>query len=326
MALVLAFGAVIVAALTRLLVPWLTKRLLRIAIERLPETQRERFSEEWASHIDEVRGEIRKAAFALGCIFAGLQMASLLKSREPSRFYRVRADHTQRREENQNEQRTSDVEEPFTQFHFHCPCGQITLSGEKTVTCTGCGVSLGIRRVREHRQRRDSVTYYGIRILPVSQVERHNHAPNAAVPTPIGTIISRLGSRFKAALANRGRVLSVEKQLRHTNTMLNVEAQGVHDIPEEPRARPVINEWARMPLREGVHVKVGPTCLDGKPHPHAGKTGRITRFMEIYSDPHWFGRPAAMIEIDAAVWPRRFIWVSLQCLEVLSEDSHAEDL
>jgi uncharacterized protein involved in exopolysaccharide biosynthesis len=61
----------------------LTKRLLRIAIERLPEAQRERFSEEWASHINEVTGEISKIAVALGCISAAQQIASLSKSAEP---------------------------------------------------------------------------------------------------------------------------------------------------------------------------------------------------------------------------------------------------
>jgi hypothetical protein len=89
-ALVLAFGAMITVVLTPLFgdkltiwMPWFTKRLLRIAIERLPEAQRERFSEEWASHINEVTGEISKVAFALGCISAAQQMASLSKSGEP---------------------------------------------------------------------------------------------------------------------------------------------------------------------------------------------------------------------------------------------------
>ena len=93
-ALVLAFGAIIAATLLlgpklNVWIRWLTKRLLRIAIERLPEAQRERFSEEWASHINEVSGEISKFAVALGYIFAAPEMASLLKSREPSRFYRL---------------------------------------------------------------------------------------------------------------------------------------------------------------------------------------------------------------------------------------------
>ena len=89
-ALALAVVAVIAAVLARFFVDklniWmrsLTKRLLRIAIERLPEAQRERFSEEWASHINEVAEEISKIAVALGCISAAQQMASLSKSAEP---------------------------------------------------------------------------------------------------------------------------------------------------------------------------------------------------------------------------------------------------
>lgn len=89
-ALALALGAIITAVLIRFFVdrlkmwmPWLTKRLLRIAIDRLAEAQRERFSEEWASHINEVTGEISKVAVALGCISAAQQMASSSKPAEP---------------------------------------------------------------------------------------------------------------------------------------------------------------------------------------------------------------------------------------------------
>jgi hypothetical protein len=89
-ALVLAFGGMITALLTRFFgdevkawMPWFTKRLLRIAIERLPEGQGERFSEEWASHINEVPGELVKVVVALGCVSAAQEMASLLKYGEP---------------------------------------------------------------------------------------------------------------------------------------------------------------------------------------------------------------------------------------------------
>ena len=62
------------------------------------------------------------------------------------------------------------------QFHFHCSCGAITITGERTVTCTGCGITLGVRRVRTHRQRSDTVTYYGgtfnCRTIPVRRVEK----------------------------------------------------------------------------------------------------------------------------------------------------------
>jgi hypothetical protein len=90
-ALMLAFGGMITAVLARLFgdelkawMPWFTRRLLRIAIERLPEVQRERFSEEWASHINEVPGEIGRIAIALGCVSAAEEMASLFTYGEPA--------------------------------------------------------------------------------------------------------------------------------------------------------------------------------------------------------------------------------------------------
>jgi curved DNA-binding protein CbpA len=81
-----------------------------------------------------------------------------------------------------------------------------------------------------------------------------------------------------------------------------------------------VHEWGHQDLEvEGVHVRVGPTRPDGRPHPHAGKTGRITRFIHLYSDPYWLGRPSAMIQLDPGIRLGGFIWVSTECLEVLSE-------
>ena len=68
------------------------------------------------------------------------------------------------------------------QFRFQCSCGATTVSGEKTVTCIGCGAHLGIRRVRRQRQRQGSVAYYGSRTLPVRRVERHRQQPGIAAP------------------------------------------------------------------------------------------------------------------------------------------------
>lgn len=91
-ALAVAFAAMIATVLNRLSgdkfkawMPWFTDELLRIAIRRLPEAGRERFSEEWASHLDEVSGEMSKVLVALGCVSAGRQMALSLKSGEPVR-------------------------------------------------------------------------------------------------------------------------------------------------------------------------------------------------------------------------------------------------
>jgi uncharacterized protein involved in exopolysaccharide biosynthesis len=91
-ALALAIAAMIATVLNRLSgdklkawMPWFTDELLRIAIRRLPDAGRERFSEEWASHLDEVSGQISKVLVALGCVSAGRQMALSLKSAEPVR-------------------------------------------------------------------------------------------------------------------------------------------------------------------------------------------------------------------------------------------------
>jgi hypothetical protein len=68
------------------------------------------------------------------------------------------------------------------QFRFLCSCGATMVSGEKTVTCAGCGANLGIRRVRRQRQQRDSVAYYGSRTLPVRRVERVRQNLDTASP------------------------------------------------------------------------------------------------------------------------------------------------
>jgi len=155
------------------------------------------------------------------------------------------------------------------QFRFQCACGAAMVSGEKSVTCTGCGSHLGIRKVRRHRQRPDSVTYYGSRAIPVRRVE----------------VFRR------------------------------------RSIPEEPQWHSFFDS-----LAEGVHVKVGLTRPDGTPHPHAGKTGRITRLTNAFTNPYWSGLPSAVVKLDPGIEPRGFIWVSLQCLEVLPADSGQTDL
>ena len=85
-----------------------------------------------------------------------------------------------------------------------------------------------------------------------------------------------------------------------------------------------LHKWDQQdPKVDGVHVRVGPTRPDGRPHPHAGKTGRITRFINLYSDPYWLGLPSAMIQLDPGITLRGFIWVSIKCLEVLPKNTSA---
>jgi hypothetical protein len=88
--LALAVGGLLAALLTRILgeevkswMPWFTARLLLVATEHLPEEHRERFAEEWASHVNEVPGDIGKIITAVGCIAAAHEMASLLENGEP---------------------------------------------------------------------------------------------------------------------------------------------------------------------------------------------------------------------------------------------------
>jgi hypothetical protein len=51
--------------------PWLTRKLITVGACILPEAERARLIEEWASHIDEVPGEISKILAAIGFIVAG---------------------------------------------------------------------------------------------------------------------------------------------------------------------------------------------------------------------------------------------------------------
>ena len=234
------------------------------------------------------------------------------------------------------------------QFRFQCSCGAAIVTGERTVTCPECGHTLGVHRVRRRRQhRRDSVTYYGS-ALPVRRAESHGQEPNpsAATPnTPIGPrwaipahrvekrrteavtpstpVSSRLLVFLKSILAKWSDLLKasrVEKDSQRTNQETHVEAQEVVlEVHEEPRGPGVVGEPLIRPLRAGMHVKVRPTRPDGKPHPHAGKTGRITRFADAYSEPYWLGPPSAMVKLDLGIWQPTFIWVSVECLEVLSD-------
>lgn len=80
-ALVLALGGMLAIVLNALSggalhssVPSLTRQLLDLATKRLPEDQRERFAEEWQSHINEVSGDLGKIVFALGCVSAAQNM------------------------------------------------------------------------------------------------------------------------------------------------------------------------------------------------------------------------------------------------------------
>jgi hypothetical protein len=50
--------------------PWITGRMTKLAVRRLPKRQRERYEEEWASYLDEVPGELAKLWVAYGFLKA----------------------------------------------------------------------------------------------------------------------------------------------------------------------------------------------------------------------------------------------------------------
>lgn len=55
--------------------PWIVHRIIKIAVCRLPKELRERYEEEWKSHVDEVPGEIGRILAATSFLPAALKMA-----------------------------------------------------------------------------------------------------------------------------------------------------------------------------------------------------------------------------------------------------------
>jgi hypothetical protein len=50
--------------------PWLAARLTKFAVNRLPEAHRERYAEEWDSHVADTPGSVGKICMAFGFLFA----------------------------------------------------------------------------------------------------------------------------------------------------------------------------------------------------------------------------------------------------------------
>jgi len=61
--------------------PRIVATLIRRAVRKLPEDQRERYQEEWAGHVAETPGEIGKLLLALGLQFASYRMSAELSNR-----------------------------------------------------------------------------------------------------------------------------------------------------------------------------------------------------------------------------------------------------
>ncbi len=81
--LVGTFGTAVSRLLTdefKAWIPWIIQRVSRRAIARLTPAQRERFEEEWQSHVNEVPGDIGKLTVALGFLTAARKMTLAAKA------------------------------------------------------------------------------------------------------------------------------------------------------------------------------------------------------------------------------------------------------
>jgi lipopolysaccharide/colanic/teichoic acid biosynthesis glycosyltransferase len=58
--------------------PSITKCIVKIAVRQLSTDKRDRFAEEWSSHVDEIPGDISKLVVALGFLLASWRMSSVL--------------------------------------------------------------------------------------------------------------------------------------------------------------------------------------------------------------------------------------------------------
>jgi hypothetical protein len=61
-------------------IPWIIQRIIRRSIARLTAAQRERFEEEWQSHVNEVPGDVGKLTVALGFLTAARKMTLAAKA------------------------------------------------------------------------------------------------------------------------------------------------------------------------------------------------------------------------------------------------------
>jgi hypothetical protein len=86
MALITGLGLIVVsvvtAVLSRILAeemgawsPSIIRSLIEFAVGRLPEHQRERFEEEWQSHVNDVPGQVGKILVAMGFLIAAYDVA-----------------------------------------------------------------------------------------------------------------------------------------------------------------------------------------------------------------------------------------------------------
>lgn len=88
--ILVVIGTSVGAALSGLLanefkawIAYFPKWLVRRATSWLPEDQRERYAEEWLSHINEMPGDICKIATAIGFVLAAKRMPAKMAKKRP---------------------------------------------------------------------------------------------------------------------------------------------------------------------------------------------------------------------------------------------------
>jgi MraZ protein len=96
-----AIGVIVVAILTsaiaRLLAdefkawnPKLTGIIVRFAVSRLPKKERDRYSEEWSAHVNDVPGDVAKLCAAIGCVWASSVRAQSIERPQVDRKGRIK--------------------------------------------------------------------------------------------------------------------------------------------------------------------------------------------------------------------------------------------
>jgi lipopolysaccharide/colanic/teichoic acid biosynthesis glycosyltransferase len=86
------FGAALSKQLTdeiKAWTPWIIERLIRAAVAKLPERERDRLHEEWHSDIQDTPGELGRLVVAVGFLFAALKISHDIgnESRRSNLFY-----------------------------------------------------------------------------------------------------------------------------------------------------------------------------------------------------------------------------------------------
>ena len=73
-----AFIAKLAASELRDWIPWIASRMINHAVASLPEAHKERYREEWHSHLDDCPGAIGKLIHACGCVIGQRAIAAEL--------------------------------------------------------------------------------------------------------------------------------------------------------------------------------------------------------------------------------------------------------